>query len=485
MRTETLLLQKNFSMNKLIILLLFTFSSQIALSQTSPTPTGVVEGDVPTTVKEKAEMLAYIEKGFKAPEPEMRAMTLQMVTTSKMRLSDAIVEQLLRDPFLEIRQYMSSYPFLSDQQIRTLISTKDPITLHGLVLRNDTSPLHPDVITDLIMANIPLIDHVMVSRKNMKLSPKNIEILLSRKDPGTLLLLAQIYGIGSAQEATVALLKSGSVEDVNDAISRMSEVPESMVNLILSKSPLPVRRHLLMQGRFTPTANQIDIILKEQDPEVKIGLLRRRTIDLPADVVSVNMFDANEDVSFWFRQRKEFHPTPEQIEIGLSNKRILIRMGFSLMEHIVPNAAQVERGLVDPHSGVRGTFAARKNITLSDTQLDRCIVDSEFSVRYSCVQRAEFRMNQKRFETVVQDKNANMLYVFTSKKRQPNLDLSPFVRTLLESTSVATRSARLALAKQTSLVLNEDQIQKGMMDSDDAVRDTFCAIQSRNKRSKN
>ena len=465
-------------MNKFTLYLLLALSFPVMSSQAQPTGASVIASRVAApSAEEDAPALSDLKKLLDAPEEDIRAWAVIAAVKYKLRLSDARVDKLLRDPSSEIRQYMALYPFLGDRQIRFIIGTRDPQAMRMLLDRNRTFPLPPGAIMAMIKTEVNGIDQTLLAgNSQVKLSPAHIALLATRMDPLTRLLLAQGYGVGSVQEAMVVLLKTGSPDDINLTISRMSVVPEEIANTILAGAPLTVRRHLMMHGRFTPTPSQIAIALNDADSEIRIGLLRRRDLDLPAHVVSAGMFDPDEDVAFWYRQRKEFHPTAAQVEIGLSSPRLLIRRGFALDKEILPNTAQVERGLTDADEVVRSAFAARKNITLTDVQLDRCMVDTQFQVRYACIQRPDFQLNQTRFEILLHDKNPNMLSVFSDQNRKPLWDLSPFVWATLKFAPVTTR---LALAKQTVLSLNHEQIRMGLMANEDEVRAAFAALERR------
>ncbi len=428
----------------------------------------------PATVAGSADIppLPDLYRALESPQTEnfARARVLHHLIQSRQTIPEPLIDKLLRDPSPDVRQLMSGYPFLSDAQFRSIIGSRDPQAWAGLLRRRSSGvPLPSFVIPELIRMRVEAMHHVLADPTVVKLRPEEASLLAAEGGPLTRFLLAQNYGLGSADEATAALLQSGPPQDIQRMIGLLPAVPEQVVDQLLAQAPLELRRVLATQGKFTPTPAQMRLMLQDLDPQIRLGAARRTSVPLPVEVVNAGALDDDEKVAFAFRERLEFRPDAALVDQGLRNKNELTRFNFARRTDVVLSAAQIERGLTDSAASVRRAVASRSDVALTDAQTDRCLIDADYSVRSACVQRPDFQMNQSRFEVVVRDSNPNLVRSVT--QRQPPIDFGPLVAATLQSGSAATR---VALASQSSLPLDAAQMQLGLSAAEAEVRAAFA-----------
>ncbi|OIQ87452.1 hypothetical protein GALL_307030 [mine drainage metagenome] len=447
--------------------LLFSLTAHAQIASTSETG-GSAEATRETEILRKEEAMLQGDK-----VKYLRIFEISDAVSKKKRLPDAVVTEAISDSSLYIRGSIASYPFLQQAQVKELIKTKKIFVLDAL-LRNPAVNLDPDDIDTLIDLNFLEINRLIVSGRELGLTRKQIDQLASSDDLLTKFLVARRYQIGSDKEIMIALIKGKNDSDIKTAILKFNPIPTEIVDLLLIQDNSAVRRQLTMNGKFTPTPQQLETILNDTDPGVRIGILRRRDVVLSAEQINRGINHQNQDLAFWYRMRNDFLPTPEQIEEGLSSPTVMTRRSYAHMEKITPTSAQIERGLTDSDSNVRWAFLLRKNITLDDRQLDRCTVDPVFQVRDVCVRRPDYQLTQARFEAILFDKNPNILSAFTDRGSPASVRLDQFIWVTLKE---SPPNIQVALATSKWLPLSDEQIQFGLNSKNEEVRAAFCRRQ--------
>lgn len=418
------------------------------------------------------EMLSVL---YAKPEREvesLRILLIREVITKKIRLPDALVLKAIKHRSSGIRTAIAYYPYLQESQVEALILTRDANVGRAL-LANPHITIKERDMDSLIDSVLDLNSrelNLMIASGKRPLTKKQVEQLESRNDLLISLFLALRKQDGSEKQAMMALIHGKNEEDISRAIGHYRPLPEEVVDLLLSQPNPAMRERLIMQGAFTPTPRQIDAIVGDADPSVSIGLLRRRDVVLSPEQVNRGINHPDENVAFRYRSRDEFHPTPEQIESGLTSASVMTRLDYAQMKKITPTSEQVERGLMDAEHRVRLAFLARRDITLTELQLDRCTVDSVIQVRRTCVERPEYLLNQARFETILLDESPFVFATFTHGTKA-NMALAPFVWAALRGSSV---QVQVALARNNSVQMTDEQIQFGLNSKNDEVRAAFC-----------
>jgi hypothetical protein len=418
------------------------------------------------------EMLSVL---YAKPEREVESLRILLigeVITKKIRLPDALVLKAIKHRSSGIRTAIAYYPYLQESQVEALILTRDANVGRAL-LANPHITIKERDMDSMIDSVLDLNSrelNLMIASGKRQLTKKQVEQLESRNDLLINLFLALRKQDGSEKQAMMALIHGKNEGDISRAIGHYRPLPEDVVDLLLSQPNPAIRKHLTMQGAFTPTPRQIDAIVGDADPSVTIGLLRRRDVVLSPEQVNRGIGHPDESVAFWYRNRDDFHPTPEQIEAGLTNAVVMTRRDYAGMKKITPTGEQVERALKDSDQSVRLAFLARRDITLTEPELDRCTVDPVFQVRHACVERPEYLLNQARFETILLDKNPNILGTFIHGAKA-DTPLEPFVWAALRDSSV---QVQVALARNNRVQMTNEQIQFGLHSKNDEVRAAFC-----------
>ncbi len=248
-------------------------------------------------------------------------------------------------------------------------------------------------------------------------------------------------------------------------------LPPETATRLLREAPVAVRERLTMEAWWLPryNAEQIALVLTDPAPLVRIGLLRRRDIALPAEQINAGLLHEDEKLASWYRGRPEARPTPAQAAAGLAHPNPVVRRGWTSQLAASFDAAQLAQALSDSDQSVRWLALREARLPLSDTQLDRCLTDPAFVVRERCVSRREFVLTQTRFETLLADRNPNVLRAVRGPDgRAP--DWAPFIWATLREGPPA---ARELLARQRAFPLLPEQLAAGRLDAVDAVREAF------------
>jgi len=401
------------------------------------------------------------------PNENTRLKGLLELYKNKTRLSDDIVNRIMADRSRPVRLSITRYVYLSDRQIHELLKSGDRGAVWGL-LQNPAFDLNDEHVTDILQLHVPELDRKIA--QSATLSREQIQQLAAAADPETRLWIAYRYKVGSLTDSFAPLISSGNKHGVFQILSSLKPIPGQIVDMVLGHPDAELRTRLTMDGNFTPTPAQVERILRDPVPDVRIGLLRRRDVSISPQLLNEGINDHNENLAFWYRNHRDFLPTAEQTEEALSSPDIMKRRSYALMDKIKVSPAQIERGLKDPDDVVRGAFTGRKDITLTPAQLDRCTTDAAFSVRENCVERADYHMTQSRFEHILFDKNPNILFVFTGKYKEKTIDLKEFIaRTLTDGSP----EVQIALARNRGIKLDNAQMQAGLQSPNAKVQAAF------------
>jgi hypothetical protein len=374
-------------------------------------------------------------------QPELRLELIYGLLYQRNRVSDTFIQRVLQDPDHRLAQaIVQKYEGLKPDVVAYLLG-QDDVTIANLFL-NRCVVLNSAQIDALIARQIDppgtanstdYISRALAYQPYFSLTPEQAKRLTASTDLIVRIFLATRYGQGDALALSKQMLRSqASIEGVSVIMSLWNPTPSELVDMIISLPDEEIRAHFSMQGKFMPTAEQQDKMLNDPNPEVQIGLLRRKDITLSHEQITKGVQTDNDDLGFWYWGRPEFQPTDAQIDEALRSPRVLKRRYFAIRDGYVLNAARLERGLTDPDSVVRSAFVSQTNLNLTDVQLDRCTQDQDFSVRARCVARKDYSLTQSRFELMLRDANPNLIHGFLNSARsRGTLDIQPFVKATL------------------------------------------------------
>jgi hypothetical protein len=378
---------------------------------------------------------------------------LWRMLSTKEKVPKEVVGQVILRGGPDAVQALTSYAWLDSDQVTALMSSKLPGVRVGL-LKNMKTTLSTQQI-DAIIRGAEMGDLLVLIAKRYAALTAEQRRELERK-PETAPYMTLKAGGAGAVELLARRIKDVDAEQFARLLPFLPTLTPEVVDLILSSGTLAMRRNLTMNSAFDYSDEQKERILQDSDPDVQIGLLRRKDVRLTDAQVARGINHRDPKLSFWYQRIDSYTPTAEQIEIGLTAADSPTRYGWAQDKRVSLTPKQVQRGLADSSANVVGGFLLRSDIALTEANFDACTAHPDIFVRFACVSRADYTLTQKRFAQMVGDENSNVLRSFLQRKGVPPVDLDPFVR---EAFRHAPEDLLLAMAANRALPLTKEQIQ--------------------------
>jgi len=335
---------------------------------------------------------------------------------------------------------------LNAQQVRVLSNSQDNEGMHTLVDRYYT-----------------LIDD-KTSAKLSRNPGLRSQLLMLRGGPAALAELERI--VATKNEGLIrSAMYQAKIHEHDDA--RIG-----MVDLIISSAPIAIRRELSMGSRAIYTPAQIRTLLTDTDKEVRIGVLRRRELRLPAELITQGLSHPDRDLVFWYQQRAEALGSPDQLEAGLTNAHPPTRAGWIYDKRYTLSLVQMARALADPAETVVNAALSRHDIPITDAQLDACVLHPSPSIRFACVSRADFLLTESRWFSMATDWNSNTWRMHLNKHPNSAASYDAFFENAIKT---ASQKQLKAVAENKAIDLSSLQLTAGRNHTDAQVREAFCA----------
>ena len=356
--------------------------------------------------------------------------------------------------------------------------------------------LTPDQVSGLLAARDDAVTRVLIESSNTKLSATELDTLISNPAWASAVALARLGQLSAAQRRKIMTLISpaardiltlrepgaaadalliriidqGDTQAVLNAFRQHTQPNNEHIDRILASPSAELRREFTLNIKFNPTHAQIEHIMNDPDPGVRIGLLRRKDVAIPDALISKGVNHPDKNLQFWYLANGSYKPTPAEIEIGLTDLDTPTRRGWLLREKITLTQAQINRSFDDKQT--RWMVVRRADMKLSAEQVDRCITSDDYQVRSTCVERADFELTQARFTTLMSDPNPNIPRSLIRESKKRGLDLVPFVATAFEQGYPAVL---IGMAK-ADLPFTDAQLMAGSKFADPNVQSVFCRL---------
>ena len=356
--------------------------------------------------------------------------------------------------------------------------------------------LTPDQVSGLLAARDGAVTRVLIESFNTKLSATELDTLISNPAYASAVALTRLGQLSAEQRRKIMTLISPATRDIltlrepsaaadalliriidqNDtqavlnAFRQHTQPNNEHINRILASPSAELRREFTLSIKFSPTRAQIERIMNDPDPGVRIGLLRRKDVAIPDALISKGVNHLDKSLQFWYLANGSYKPTPSEIEIGLTNLDVPRRRGWLLRDKITLTQAQINRAFDDKQT--RWAVVRRADLKLSDEQVDRCITSDDYQVRSTCVERADFELTQARFTTLMSDSNPNIPLSLIRESKKRGLDLVPFVSTAFKQGYPAVL---IGMAK-ADLPFTDAQLMAGSKFADPNVQSVFCRL---------
>lgn len=365
---------------------------------------------------------------------------------------------------------IASYRWLDAAQVETLLALNDFETNQSLA-----SNLHVSLDARQLDAVLESGAAMPVIRSRYaSLSEAQRERL--KATPHAALALALRGGGAEAQAAFESVLREQHYGKAQWALHMLPNITEEIVNVLLEHGSAEVRRHFAMQSRFQYTPQQVERMLRDDDHEVQIGVLRRHDLPLTVEQLARGINHSDERIAFWYRQRKDHVPGAKEIEEGLTSTNVVTRRGWVFNQRITLTAEQAARALADADPVVRRAALARPEIPFGPFEQDACTDDPDFGVRSKCVSRPDYTLTQARFESIASHPNPNVLWAFLSRKDAPKVELGSYIESAIRNALDATL---IAMATNKNVPLTDGHIQMAHELREKPVVDAFCKRSSR------
>lgn len=362
---------------------------------------------------------------------------------------------------------LAGYAQLTAEQISGLLAAQDDAITRVLITSSNTklstSQLDaliasPDWASEVALARLGQLSPAQRSRVMTLISPAASDILTLR-EPGA-----------AADARLMRIIAQGDTQAVLNAFRQHSQPNNDHIDRVLASNSAELRREFTLNIKFKPTPAQIERVLNDPDPGVRIGLLRRKDVVIPDALISQGVNHPNKNLQFWYLARESYKPTPAEIEIGLTSLDTPTRRGWLLRENISLTQAQINRAFDDQQT--RGMVVRRANIKLSAEQVDRCIQTDDYQVRSTCVARADFELTPSRFTTLMSDANPNIPRNLIQESKKRGLDLTPFVAAAFQQ---GYPPVLIGMAK-ANMPFTDAQFMAGSNSADRNVQTVFCRL---------
>ena len=362
---------------------------------------------------------------------------------------------------------LASYAQLTDEQISGLLATQDDVVTRVLITSVNTklsvSQLdaliaNPDWVSAVALARLGQLSPAQRSQVTALISPAASDILTLR-EPGA-----------AADALLMRIIDQGNTQAVLNALREHARPNSDHIDRILASNSAELRREFTLNIKFKPTPAQIERILNDSDPGVRIGLPRRKDVAIPDALISQGVNHPDKNLQFWYLANEGYKPTPAEIEIGLTNLDTPTRRGWLQRENIPLTQTQINRAFDDQQT--RWTVVRRANIKLSAEQLDRCLQTDDYQVRSACVARADFELTPSRFTALMSDANPNIPRDLIRESKKRGLDLTPFVAAAFQQ---GYPPVLIGMAK-ANMPFTDAQLIAGSKATDRDVQTVFCRL---------
>lgn len=365
---------------------------------------------------------------------------------------------------------IARYRWLDAAQVETLLALNDIETNQNLA-----SNLHVSLDARQIDGVLETGAAMQVIRSRYaSLSEAQRERL--KATPHTALALALRGGGAEALAAFESVLREQHSGKTQWALNILPNITEEIVNVLLEHGSAEARSQFVMQSRIQYTPQQLERMLRDDEPEVQIGVLRRHDLPLTAEQFARGINHPDERIAFWYRQRKDHVPTAKEIEKGLTSTNVVTRRGWVFNQRITLTAEQAARALADADPVVRRAALMRPEVPFGPLEQDACTDDPDFGVRSKCVSRPDYTLTQARFESIASHPNPNVLRAFLSRKDAPTVALDSYIESAIRNAPDATL---IAMAANKSVPLTDAHIQMVRELREKPVMDAFCKRSSR------
>ena len=362
---------------------------------------------------------------------------------------------------------LAGYARLTAEQISGLLAAQDDAVTRVLITSSntklstsqlDTLIANPDWVSAVALARLGQLSPAQRSQVTALISPAASDILTLR-EPGA-----------AADALLMRIIDQGNTQAVLNALREHARPNSDHINRILASNSAELRREFTLNIKFKPTPAQIEHIMNDPDPGVRIGLLRRKDVAIPDALISKGVNHPDKNLQFWYLANGSYKPTPAEIEIGLTDLDTPTRRGWLLREKITLTQAQINRSFDDKQT--RWMVVRRADMKLSAEQVDRCITSDDYQVRSTCVERADFELTQARFTTLMSDPNPNIPRSLVRESKKRGLNLVPFVVTAFEQGYPAVL---IGMAK-ADFPFTDAQLMAGSKFADPNVQSVFCRL---------
>jgi hypothetical protein len=363
---------------------------------------------------------------------------------------------------------LASYAQLTAEQISSLLAARDDAVTQVLIASENTA-LSASQLDALIAANPTWASAVALARLG-QLSPaqRSRVMALISTDVRDILTLREA---GAAADALLMrLIDQGDTQAALNAFRQHGQPNNDHIDRVLSSKSAELRREFTLNIKFKPTPAQIERILNDPDPGVRIGLLRRKDVAIPDALISQGINHPDKNLQFWYQSKEGYNPTPAEIEIGLTSLDTPTRRGWLLRENIPLTQSQINRAFDDQQT--RWALVRRANIKLSAEQVDRCLQTDDYQVRSTCVARADFELTASRFSALMVDANPNIPRGLIQESKKRGLDLTPFVAAAFQQ---GYPPVLIGMAK-ANMPFTNAQLLAGSQATDRDVQTVFCRL---------
>ncbi len=232
-----------------------------------------------------------------------------------------------------------------------------------------------------------------------------------------------------------------SAVSVRAAAYRIFSIDTEQVALGLQDPSAWIRR--VVMGKAEPSADQLRVLINDPDDDVRQLVLTKAQIT--ADIVATALADTNPRVREAAAKRTEIPLSKVQIEQGLADADPAVRMAMLERGDYVPTAADMERWMATLDVKERIKLISLSKGSLTPAQVTRYLNDPSAEIRCALMARPEV---------------GGMA-----------LDRDEYERGLTDSDA----AVRAAVAALPLLAPNAEQIERGLTDPDQWVRRAFAA----------
>lgn len=391
---------------------------------------------------------------------------IEAALTSNEAKPAAWADGIIASKSLMRMRRLATHLRLTAPQISALLASADRDVVAQLIANK--SVLFTPAQLDALIKSPDHVDSVALNRQPQLSAAQNTAVS-ARASQQTKDWLVLRKRDSQAAARLMQIIDQGNQQTIMGALFQFGIPSEQHVDRLLQSRDVELRRALTMNIKFTPTPPQLEQILNDPDATVRIGLLRRDDVAIPAALVSLGINHPDKQLQFWYAARKDYVPGAAEVETGLTSIDVPERRGWLMRKNITLTQTQIDRAFASRDT--RSFVAARPDVKLSAEQIEDCITDDDYTVRDTCVRRADFEINPERFAKLMRDTNPNIPETLARESKNRKVDLTPFVNQALASGS---EDLAVAIGKTRALDITDAQLKAGISSSDQAIRRAFC-----------